>query len=136
MFQQQAITEISEMITSIAEQTNMLALNAAIEAARAGEAGRGFSVVADQVRKLAEQSKGAVVKTNNMVGEIVEIIKKQQNNTMKIVNSMDGIATVAEETSASTEETASAAEEQVSSMELMAQSLQGLLDLANKLKID
>ncbi|MBI9014965.1 MAG: methyl-accepting chemotaxis protein [Clostridiales bacterium] len=74
------VTGISETIKSIAEQINLLALNASIEAARAGDAGRGFTVVAEEVRKLAEQTTQESANVYNVLNTIIKLITEANKN--------------------------------------------------------
>ncbi|WP_459479831.1 methyl-accepting chemotaxis protein [Clostridium saccharoperbutylacetonicum] len=85
----QEVKMMADSIGSISEQTNLLALNAAIEAARAGEQGKGFAVVADEVRTLAEQSSEAVINIQNMVMQVQNAVTKLSKSGEQVLDFID-----------------------------------------------
>lgn len=113
----QKVGDVVQLITDIAEQTNLLALNATIEAARAGEAGKGFAVVASEVKNLANQTAKATEEIGRQIGEI-------QTASLDAVTSIKGIAKTIDELSEITVAVSAAVEEQNAATTEIARSVQ------------
>jgi len=105
------INEVSLFIKEIADETKMLGLNAAIEAARAGEAGRGFGVVAEEIRKLSDQSKSTVPKIQKLTDDIKQKVSEASDKSSSSLHSSQEQAAATEEITASVEEITSMSQE-------------------------
>ena len=142
--QSEAIGAVMNVINDIADQTNLLALNAAIEAARAGEAGRGFAVVADEVRKLAEKTMGATTEVGENIKSIQHLAQLNVDGMDKAVTAINEatevsnesgrklqeIVGMAQDAAAQVQSIAAAAEEQSAASEQITRSVDEINNIA------